>query len=364
MDCSYCFYLDKQELYRADAQKPTPAHQMSAEVLENFIRQYIEQSLQREVHFIWQGGEPTLYGLDKFRTIVELQERYRGNKRISNTLQTNASLIDQDWIDFLNTHQFKVGVSIDGPPEMNDPYRTNFKRGTNLESKIKALQAAEIEMVSLSCIHQLNWQHPLEVYAYLKALGFHHQQYIPITPGTMGRPEALERGNYATFLNQIFDQWVKTDVGQIFVQPFDLALEAWSGVQSHLCVFNKTCGTIPILEKNGDVYACDHFVDENYLLGNIQDSSLMTMVTSAEQESFANHKFQSLHPDCHTCPYLFACYGGCPKDRTLPVGNHKQNFLCSDYLSFFNHIDPYMTYMKNELANRRPPATVMSWAPE
>ncbi len=358
MSCSYCFYLEKKSLYRHHFSNDPHMWAMEEDVLRDFIRKYIDESPSRDVHFIWQGGEPLLSGLERFRHIVELQDEYAGTHQILNTLQTNGTLIDDDWVRFFRDHRFTVGLSIDGPAEMNDIIRKGGAASQVLEAA-RALNAAGVSLVSLTCVHARNRDHGADVYEFLREAGFTVQQYIPIVPRKPGMKDALLPGDYARFLLDIYGIWVARDVGSVFVQPFDLALEAWMGQPTHLCVFNRSCGAVPVIEKNGDLYSCDHFVDAEHRIGNIQQDSLMSMMTSPRQEAFAAEKSRNLHPDCHSCPWLFACHGGCPKDRIKDTEAGRQNFLCTDYQTLFNIIGPDMEYMAGELKNRRSPATVM-----
>jgi uncharacterized protein len=379
LDCKYCFYLEKENLY------PNTRHwAMPPEVLERYIEQYIAAQPFDEVHFAWQGGEPILLGVDFFRTVVTLQRKYAGGKSIHNALQTNGTLIDDEWGQFLAEHNFLVGVSLDGPRELHDHYRVDKGDAPTSERVMRGLQKLKehkVEFNTLTVVNRHNSQYPLEVYRFLKEVGSGFMQFIPVVerraaePGSDGlvliQPSfdrsaevtewSVEPLAYGRFLAQIFDEWVKKDVGRYFVQQFDVALESWLGMEASLCVFRKTCGSALALEHGGDLYSCDHFVYPENKLGNIMERNLEQMVGSQQQEKFGLNKLNSLPRMCRECDVRFACNGECPKHRFLktPDGEPGLNYLCAGYKHFFHHIDRYMQFMAAELTAGRPPANIM-----
>lgn len=388
LDCKYCFYLEKENLY------PNTRHwAMQPEVLERYIEQYIAAQPIDEVHFAWQGGEPTLLGVDFFRTVIALQQKYAGGKRIHNALQTNGTLIDDEWGEFLAAHKFLVGVSIDGPRELHDHYRVDKGNAPTFDRVMRGLMKLKehkVEFNTLTVVNHHNSQYPLEVYRFLKEIGSGFLQFIPVVerqasePGSDGlvlikpsfdRSFDRSRGDrraevtewsveplaYGRFLAQIFDEWVKKDVGRTFVQQFDVALESWMGMEASLCVFRKTCGSALAMEHTGDLYSCDHFVYPENKLGNVMETNLEQMTSSQQQKNFGLDKRDSLPRMCRECDVRFACNGECPKHRFLktPDGESGLNYLCAGYKHFFHHIDPYMQFMATELRAGRPPANIM-----
>lgn len=379
LDCKYCFYLEKENLY------PNTRHwEMSSEVLERYIQQYIAAQPVDEVHFAWQGGEPTLLGVDFFRTVVALQQKYASGKSILNALQTNGTLIDDGWGEFLAEHKFLVGISIDGPRALHDHYRVDKGNAPTFERVmrgLKKLKEHKVEFNTLTVVNRQNSQYPLEVYRFLKEIGSGFMQFIPVVerkaaePGPDGlvliQPSfdrcaevtewTVEPLTYGRFLAQIFDEWVKEDVGRYFVQQFDVALKSWLGLDASLCVFRKTCGSALAVEHTGDLYSCDHFVYPEHKLGNLMEADLKQMVGSQQQKKFGLDKQDSLPRMCRQCDVRFACNGECPKHRFLktPDGEPGLNYLCAGYKHFFQHIDPYMQFMAAELRAGRPPANIM-----
>ncbi|MGQ9463387.1 MAG: anaerobic sulfatase maturase [Candidatus Fervidibacter sp.] len=363
LDCTYCFYLRKENLY----EKGTTFFQ-SDEVLEEFTRQYIEAQKVPEVHFGWQGGEPTLMGLDFFKKAVSLQEKYRKpGMKIHNSFQTNGILLDDEWCEFFKEHKFLVGLSVDGPRELHDAYRVD-KGGKPTFDKVyqalKLLQKHGVDFNILCVVNRINGDHPLEVYRFFKNEGVQFIQFIPaveckpegsVTEWTV-RPE-----QWGEFLCSIFDEWVRNDVGRIFVQQFEIALEAWLGFEPSLCVHAKTCGNCLAMEHNGDLFSCDHFVFPDYYLGNIMEAPLVQLVASPFQRKFGSDKWERLPKYCQKCPVLFACNGGCPKDRFIktPDGEDGLNYLCAGYKRFFNHIAPYMRLMTDLIRNGQPAWLIM-----
>lgn len=393
LDCSYCYYLSKELLY------PGSRFRMAHDLLEEYTRQYIEAQQVPEVTFAWQGGEPTLMGLEFFQLAIELQQKYqRPGMRIQNTLQTNGTTLDDNWCAFFKKNNFLIGLSIDGPQAIHDTYRVDKGHKPTFERVIaglRLLQKHGVEVNILTTVHAANARYPLEVYRFLRdEVKTTFIQFIPIversqTPDIAQKnssdnniPNSGKRGNkvlpmiqvehavtdrtitarqYGEFMNAIFDEWVRHDIGKIFVQMFDVALAAWYGTAPGLCVFEETCGTALAMEHTGDVYSCDHFVDPHYKLGNLKEHRLLDMVSSPQQRQFGLDKRNTLPRYCRECPVLFACHGGCPKDRIAitPDGEKGLNYLCEGYKAFFTHIDKPMRMMVQELKAQRSPANIM-----
>lgn len=367
--CRHCYYLSKKRLY------PGSAFRMSEALLEDFTRQYLAAQRVPEVYFGWQGGEPTLMGLSFFRKAVAFQHKYqRPGTRVVNTFQTNGTLLNDAWARFFKKHGFLVGISIDGPPRLHDVYRRTKAGGKSSRKVLKGLrylQKHEVEYNVLACVQASNMAHPLDVYRYLRDdLEVPFVQFIPIVErvndtgfqeGTRVTKRSVPPAAYGRFLAAVFDEWVQHDVGQVFIQHFDVALAAWMGYPAPLCTFATTCGRALALEHNGDLYACDHFVEPRHRLGNVQETPLVELVNAPNQQDFGRSKFTALPPYCLECPVLFACHGGCLKNRftTTPAGNPGLNYLCPSYKHFFTHVGPYMEYMVHLLRQRRPAAEIM-----
>ncbi len=383
IDCKYCFYLEKEKLY-PDARK---SWRMEDETLELYVKQYIEAQDVPVVNFAWQGGEPTLMGLDFFRRAVELQQRYANGKAVTNAFQTNGILLDDEWGAFLHEQKFLVGLSIDGPREFHDRYRVDKGQKPTFDRVYAGLQTLKrhaVEFNTLTVLQNHNADHPLEIYRFLRDEGSGFMQFIPIVERSADQPEddglelvdptfegkalvtrwSVGSTQYGRFLCRIFDEWVRNDVGRVFIQMYDTALGAWMGQDPSLCIFARTCGKALIIEHNGDLYSCDHFVYPDYRLGNVHETSIRDMVASPQQEKFGNDKEDALPQYCVECDYRFACNGGCPKQRftRTPQGEAGLNYLCKGYKMFFSHADPYMRFMANEVGRGRPAANVMQWA--
>lgn len=387
LGCQYCFFLSKEQLY------PDQSYLMTEEMQDRYIRQLIDSSDSDEVQIAWQGGEPTLRGLDFFRRSVDLAERYRKpHQRILHTIQTNGTLIDDEWAAFFKEHGYLVGISIDGPRELHDAFRVTKRGQGSFDDVIRGwsiLRRHEVDVNVLCTVHSVNAHHPQEVYRFFRDdLGAEYIQLIPIveraTPETIAaansgwggmrgkdRPFYRQEGQLVTdrtvsgdafgqFLIGIFDEWITMDVGRVFVTTFDVALGSWFG-QHNACVISPTCGRSLALEHNGDVYSCDHFVEPAYLLGNIADTPLRALVSSEKQRRFGNAKLETLPKYCMECPVLFACYGECPRNRFLetPDGEKGLNWLCSGYKAFFTHISPQMQQMVNLIDSGRYPDEIM-----
>jgi uncharacterized protein len=385
LDCTYCFYLEKEKLHPQGHN-----FKMSDEVLETYIVQYIGQQQAPEITFAWQGGEPTLLGVKFFRKVVELQKRHAGGKKIHNALQTNGTLLDDEWCVFFKENNFLIGLSIDGPARLHNAYRLD-KKGRDTYDKVLAglrlLKKHAVEFNTLTVVNRKNVRKPLEVYRFLREIGSGYIQFIPLVERVADK-EAKALGldlavpprfdqeaevtrtvtewsvppkEYGVFLSTIFDEWIKRDVGRVFVQMFDVALGNWSGHGGGLCVFSPTCGTALAMEHNGDVYSCDHYVYPDYRLGNIMNNSLGNMVTSDFQNRFGRDKSDTLPKYCRECEVRFACHGECPKHRFIrtPEGEPGLNYLCAGYKQFFNHIDRPMRIMTDLLRAGRAPAEIM-----
>ena len=362
LDCAYCYYLAKEHLY------PDGTFRMPDDVLETYTRQYMAAQRVPEVTFGWQGGEPLLMGLEFFERAMVYQEKYRpAGMRIENAIQTNGVLLDDDWCAFFAKHNVLVGISIDGPGDLHDGYRVDKGGAPTLERVLRGvdrLKAHNVDFNVLTCVQANNGDHPREVYRFLRdEVGATFMQFIPIIERQDGGVSERSVGatQYGAFLSGVFDEWVRRDVGSVFVQIFDVALAAWSGQRPGLCVFEETCGTALAMEHNGDLYACDHFVEPEYFRGNIMEKQLVDMVADPAQVAFGTAKRDALPGQCQRCPVRFVCNGGCPKNRiiTTPEGEPGLNYLCEGYLSFFTHIDQPMRFMANELAHRQPPANIM-----
>lgn len=363
LDCEYCFYLDKEELY-----PETRSFRMDDEVLENYVKQYIEAQEVNEVTFAWQGGEPTLMGVDFFRQAIRYQQKYRRpGMQIQNSFQTNATLLDDEWGEFFKRNKFLIGVSIDGPPEIHDKYRYDKRGRPSSEQVIRGLrilQKHKVDYNILCVVNKHNAEYPKEIYNYFKELGAEFMQFIPAVEHFGGKnvsPRSVTARQYGKFLSAIFDEWVVNDIGRIFVQIFDVALEAWLGYNPSLCVFNETCGDALAIEHNGDLYSCDHYVTPDYHVGNIAENTIQEMVDSTFQRKFGTDKRDTLPEYCRSCEVKFVCNGGCPKNRFIktPTGEDGLNYLCAGYKHFFNHIDEPMKMMAAALQAGQPANSII-----
>ena len=349
LDCTYCFFLEKEALYPGDR------FRMTDEVLEAYIRQLLEAHTDPEVTIAWQGGEPTLMGVDFFRRALEIAERYRRPGQVlQHTMQTNATLLTDEWCALFREHRFLVGVSIDGPRELHDTYRVD-KRGAPTFDKVMAgltlLQRHQVDVNVLCTVNAANQDHPLDVYRFFRDdLGLRHVQLIPIVEQD-DLSRSVDPTKWGEFLIAVFEEWVRHDVGTVYVQMFDAALASWVGAPAAMCIFGETCGNALALEHNGDLYSCDHFVDPPYLLGNIMHTQMVELVASPQQRAFGDAKRDTLPRYCVECPVRFACNGECPKNRftTTPDGEPGLNYLCAGYREFFLHIDGVMRLMAQRL---------------
>lgn len=380
LDCDYCYYLEKENLFTNKNQV------MSETLLERFIKQYIESQTTPHVMFTWHGGETLMRPLSFYKKAVELQKKYAGGRQVDNSIQTNGTLLNDSWCEFFKENNFLVGISIDGPQEFHDEYRRDKMGRPSFQrvlKGIKLLQKHEVEFNCLAVVNDYNVDYPLEFYNFFKKIGCKYVQFSPIVERIrkdnllLKLATAKEKANevdlapytvpadkWGDFLCAIFDEWIKEDVGKMYIQIFDSTLANWVGEQPGVCTMAKTCGHAGAMEFNGDVFSCDHFVFPEYRLGNINDKTIAAMMYSDEQLKFGNDKFDKLPQQCRECDFLFACYGECPKNRFIKdkYGNDGLNYLCQGFYKFFSHVAPYMDFMKKELQAKRPPANVMEWA--
>jgi uncharacterized protein len=369
LNCMYCFYLSKTRLY------PGSDSRMSDELLEKYVRQQLEAHHVPEVIFTWQGGEPTLMGLNFFRRVLELQHKYRKpGTQIHNALQTNGTTLTEEWCKFFHHNRFLLGISIDGPCRFHDAYRID-KSGAPTFDRVMAgialLEKHRVEFNVLTAVHAVNAGHGLQVYRFLRdEVQAQMIQFIPIVEqdsaagfqeGAKMTSRSVTGRQYGEFLIAVFDEWVRHDVGRVFVQIFDIALGVWFGQPSSLCTFSKTCGDALALEHNGDLFSCDHFVGPNHKIGNIAETPLSELVTSPHQRKFGLDKHDTLPHCCRECSVRFICNGGCPKDRILTTADTEVglNYLCEGFKAFFSHIDRPMQIMASLLRQRRSPAHIM-----
>ena len=375
--CKYCYYLEKDKLYPT-AQR----HLMSDEMLEQFTREYIEAQTMNQVLFTWHGGEPLLRSIDFYRKALSLQQKYAGGRRIDNVIQTNGTLLTDEWCEFFAQNHWLVGISIDGQQPDHDHYRLTAAGKPSWKKVmqgIKLLKKHGVEWNAMAVVNAYNVNHPMEFYRFFKENGCQFLQFTPIverlTRHEDGRTLAsladkdeisLSKASVAPeqwgyFLCAIFDEWVRKDVGKIFVEIFDCTLANWMGISPGICAYSKECGHAGVMEHNGDVYSCDHFVFPEYKLGNIHDHSLIDMLYGEQQQEFSRLKHSSLPRQCKECDMEFVCHGECPKNRFMKdkYGDSGLNYLCPGYYHYYQHVAPYMDYMKQELMSQRPPSNIM-----
>ena len=375
--CKYCYYLEKDKLY-----KQCKNHVISDELLEKFIKEYIEAQTTPQVLFTWHGGETLMRPISFYKRALELQRIYGRGLQIDNCIETNGSLLNDEWCQFFKENNFLVGVSIDGPQEFHDEYRrtaTNKPTFVKVMNGINLLNKHGVEWNALAVVNDYNADYPLEFYRFFKQIGCKYIQFSPIVERVVKREDGLTLApgmqggdtgladfsitpeQWGNFLCTIFDEWVHNDVGEYFVQLFDATLANWVGQAPGVCILAEECGHAGVMEFNGDVYSCDHFVYPEHLLGNLHTKTITEMMYSEQQNKFAKMKKQMLPQQCKECKFLFACHGECPKNRFLndKYGNYGLNYLCKGYRQFFEHVEPYMNFMKRELENHRAPANVM-----
>lgn len=375
--CKYCYYLEKDKLY-----KQCKNHVISDELLEKFIKEYIEAQTTPQVLFTWHGGETLMRPISFYKRALELQRIYGRGRQIDYCIQTNGTLLTDEWCQFFKDNNFLVGVSIDGPQEFHDEYRrtaTNKPTFVKVMNGINLLNKHGVEWNALAVVNDYNADYPLEFYRFFKQIGCKYIQFSPIVERVVKREDGLTLApgmqggdagladfsitpeQWGNFLCTIFDEWVHNDVGEYFVQLFDATLANWVGQAPGVCILAEECGHAGVMEFNGDVYSCDHFVYPEHLLGNLHTKTITEMMYSDQQNKFAKMKKQMLPQQCKECKFLFACHGECPKNRFLndKYGNYGLNYLCKGYRQFFEHVEPYMNFMKRELENHRAPANVM-----
>lgn len=374
--CKYCYYLEKSHLYRN-----APARVMSDELLERFVQEYIQAQTMSQVLFTWHGGEPLMRPLSFYRKAVALQEKYAFGRQIDNTIQTNGTLLTDEWCEFLKEHNWLVGISIDGPQEFHDEYRRTASDKPSWQKVmrgIRLLRKHGVEWNAMAVVNDFNAGYPLEFYHFFKEMGAKYIQFAPVVERMAAHSDgrhlativdqecpvadfSVSPAQWGDFLCAIFDEWVRHDVGQTYVEIFDCTLANWVGERPGICVYAKECGHAGVMEFNGDVYSCDHFVFPEYKLGNIRDRTLVEMLYGEQQRQFSCIKHATLPKQCKECEWEFACHGECPKNRFVNdrYGNPGLNYLCSGYRHFYEHVAPYMDFMKKEFMNQRPPANVM-----
>lgn len=373
--CDYCYYLEKQHLYANEGRQ-----MLSDELLERFIREYIESQTTPEVLFTWHGGEPLVRPLAFYEKVVRLQQRYARGRRIANSLQTNGTLINDDWARFFHDQGWLIGVSLDGPEAYHDAFRRTRGGGPSFRNVIRGIDILNrhaVEWNALAVANRLNGDHPLSFYRFFKNIGCRYIQVTPVVERLAhhddGRqlaslvdegqlaPFSIRPKQWGNFLCTIFDEWVRHDVSMFFINIFDATLANWVGVAPGLCTMAKHCGHAGVMEHNGDVYSCDHFVFPEYKLGNIHEQSLVEMMYSERQRRFGRAKADSLPTQCRECQWLNACHGECPRNRFIRTANGEPglNYLCEGYRQYFSHVAPYMDVMKRLLGEKRPPAEIM-----
>lgn len=374
--CRYCYYLEKGKTLASE----NPRTQMSDELLEEYIRQYIAAQTTAQVCFTWHGGEATLRPVEFYEKAVRLQKKYAAGHEIVNCLQTNATLLTDQWCLFLKRNNWLVGVSIDGPEEFHDEYRlTSAGKPTfrNVMRGIRMLQKYGVEWNAMAVVNDYNADYPLEFYNFFKEIGCRYIQFTPIVErikpdGTLCNADCREGeitqhsvtpAQWGNFLCRIFDEWVKRDVGQTFVQIFDATLAGYMGVEPGVCTMSDTCGHAAMLEHNGDLYSCDHFAFPEYKLGNIRQKSIIELMAGEQQLKFGQRKIADLGPTCRNCEFLTLCHGECPKNRIVAdpaLPSARMNYLCEGYRMFFNHSRRAMEFMAAELRAGRAPANIMN----
>ncbi|OOF79332.1 anaerobic sulfatase maturase [Rodentibacter caecimuris] len=357
IQCEYCFYLGKSQYFGNNAAF------MSEHTLKNYIKNYIESQAGDRVEFMWQGGEPTLLGLDFFKSAVNFQREFANGKTITNGFQTNGIALNQQWAAFFKQHQFLIGLSIDGLSAVHNRYRMTNSGNPTFERVVNALQllkSNQVEFNTLTVVNDQNWQKGKETYLALKSLGSTFMQFIPIVEthfptNCTDEPKttafSVPQQGYGHFLVDVFQEWKKQDVGKIFVLEFENLLGQWLGYPSSSCIHRPTCGQSLVVEANGEVYSCDHYVYPNHKLGNLNETSLVNLVLSEKQRRFGQYKQNSLTQTCRQCEFRALCHGGCPKHRILPQDNDewKQNYLCVSYQYFFKQTADYMQQMKSQI---------------
>ena len=377
--CKYCYYLEKSKLYTNN-----PRHVMSDELLERFTRDYIAMQTSPNVLFTWHGGETLMRPISFYKKALELQKKYAGGRNIDNSIQTNGTLITEEWARFFKENHFLVGISIDGPQEFHDEYRKTRTGKPSFLQVMKGIQWLNrygVEWNAMAVVNDFNGDYPLDFYHFFKEIGCHYIQFTPVVERYYRHPDgrmlaspidgavaeltdfSVSPEQWGKFLCTLFDEWVRNDVGEYFVQIFDSTLAGWMGVPPSLCSMGETCGHAGVMEFNGDVYECDHYVFPEFKLGNIYQDTLTNMMYSERQMRFGNNKRDLLTRQCRECDFLFACHGECPRNRFAQSrdGEDGQNYLCAGYYEYFQHVAPYMDFMKYQLQHEQAPANVMEW---
>ena len=375
--CKYCYYLEKNNLY-----DKSHRHIMSDEMLEQFTREYIEAQTMPQVLFTWHGGEPLMRSIDFYKKALALQKKYARGRRIDNVIQTNGTMLTDEWCEFFAQNNWLVGISIDGPQEYHDHYRLTSTGNPSWQKVIHGIELLKkhhVEWNAMAVVNAYNADHPLEFYHFFKDNGCQYLQFTPIverltkhqdgrTLASLADDKEIPLADFSVtpeqwgdFLCAIFDEWVRNDVGKMFVEIFDCTLANWMGVLPGICAYSKNCGHAGVMEHNGDVYSCDHFVFPEYKLGNIRDHTLIEMLYGDKQHAFSRLKHTSLPRQCKECDMEFACHGECPKNRFEKdkYGEPGLNYLCKGYYQYYSHVAPYMDFMKRELQAQRPPANIM-----
>ena len=377
LGCTYCYYLDKADIYGKESKMPV-------DILEKCIKEYLEINDGEEITFDWHGGEPLLLGLEYFENIVKLQKKYKGNKKVFNTIQTNATLLNPDFASFFKNNNFLVGVSIDGPQYIHDKYRKDkgdFPTFDKVLRGIEMLHRYGVEFNTLTTINKASEGRGLEVYSFLKRIGSRYMQFMPVVEyvnvmtDKITSPDdndakltswSVDSVEYGRFMCEIFDHWVRNDVGEYFVNLFDSTLANYCGMNPGTCVYSETCGANAVVEHNGDVYPCDHYVYPEYKLGSVRTMSLSEIVGSGKMTEFGINKRNVLPSECLRCRYYFACHGECPKHRfdKTSNGNNGVNSLCHGLYDFFSYTEPYMIEMRELYFSGKCPSEIMSWKPK
>ena len=378
LKCEYCYYLEKEHLY------PSVKNQMMSDVLlEKFIEEYLNSQTQNEVMFTWHGGEALLRPISFYKKAIELQKKYGRGRQIENVLQTNGTMLNDAWCEFFKENNFLIGVSIDGPQEFHDEYRRNKGGLPTFVKVMKGIQLLKkhgVEYNAMAVVNDYNADYPVEFYQFFKKLDCRFIQFAPIVERIQHQGNGLKLTTpnddapvadfsvspvqWGKFLCGLFDEWIKEDVGKFYIQMFDSTLANWVGEQPGICTLARHCGHAGVMEFNGDVYSCDHYVFPEYKLGNLNTDTLSSMMYSEKQLKFGTDKHDKLPRQCRECEFLFACNGECPKNRFSKTkdGEPGLNYLCAGWKMFYNHVAPYMDFMKQELQNERPPSNVMEWA--
>lgn len=363
MSCEYCYYLQKEKLY-----EDSRFRVMSSDLLELFVKEYIQSQTTADVLFTWHGGEPLLRGLEFYKQVIILQNKYAGGRHIDNCIQTNGTLIDDEWAKFFADNHWLVGVSLDGPQYLHDKYR-RMRGGeasfTRVMKGVEALNRHDAEWNAMAVVTRDTGNDPLSFYHFYKQIECYFIQFTPLVE-SQRLDISVTPDCWGDFLCTIFSEWVRFDVGKYFIQLFDATLANWCGETPGICSMSPYCGHAAAIEWNGDVYSCDHFVFPEYKLGNIRTHGIPSMIYSEKQQHFGKQKRERLPSQCHRCRWLFACWGECPKNRFAKTadGEYGLNYLCKGYCKFFSFVKPYMDYMRDEYLAGRAPANVMGWHPK